>query len=71
MISYNIGQLSFYQAAQHKCNTIFFVGNFVRNNLLGMAHMRKIVEIMQSQQDIQARFMTYDGYLGVLGAFML
>ena len=35
-----------------------------------MAHLTKIVEIMQSKQNIEARFMTYDGYLAVLGALM-
>ncbi len=40
MISFNIGQLAYYQAMQHNCNKIYFVGNFVRNNLLGMSHIR-------------------------------
>lgn len=70
MISFNIGQLAYYQAMQHNCNKIYFVGNFVRNNLLGMSHIRQIVDLMQTQQNIQARFLTYDGYLGAIGAFM-
>jgi type II pantothenate kinase len=46
MISFNIGQLAYYQAAVHNCDTIYFVGNFVRNNLLGMSHIRMIVDLM-------------------------
>lgn len=70
MISFNIGQLAYYQAQQHDCDTIYFVGNFVRNNLLGMSHIRMIVDLMQQTQNIKSRFLTYDGYLGALGAFM-
>lgn len=70
MISFNIGQLAYFQAHLHKCPRIYFVGNFVRNNLLGMANLRKIVDLMQSSQRIEARFMKHDGYIGALGAFM-
>lgn len=70
MISFNIGQLAYYMAAQHKCNDIYFVGNFVRNNIIGMSHIRQIVDLMQEKKNINARFLTYDGYLGAIGAFM-
>jgi len=55
---------------QHQCDTIYFVGNYVRNNLLGMSHIRLIVDLMKTTQNINARFLTYDGYLGAIGAFM-
>jgi pantothenate kinase len=35
-----------------------------------MSHIRMIVDLMQEQKNIQARFLTYDGYLGAIGAFM-
>jgi len=70
MISFNIGSLSYHLAAQHGCSTIYFVGNYVRNNLIGMSHIREIVDLMQSTSNINARFLTYDGYLGAIGAFM-
>ena len=34
MISFNIGQLAFYTAKLHNIKNIYFVGNYVRHNLL-------------------------------------
>lgn len=35
-----------------------------------MSHIRMIVDLMQTNHNVQARFLTYDGYLGAIGAFM-
>ena len=35
MISFNIGQLAYYTAKLHNIKTIYFVGSYVRNNILG------------------------------------
>lgn len=36
MISFNIGQLAYYQSMLHNISHIYFVGSYVRNNYLGM-----------------------------------
>jgi len=70
MISFNIGQLAFYQARLCGSDTIYFVGSYVRDNLFGMSQMRFIVDLMAQEHGVKARFLTYDGYLGAIGAFM-
>mmetsp|Transcript_24068 Transcript_24068/g.29906 ORF Transcript_24068/g.29906 Transcript_24068/m.29906 type:complete len:129 (+) Transcript_24068:587-973(+) len=35
MISFNIGQLAYYTAKLHNIRTIYFVGSYVRSNVLG------------------------------------
>ena len=47
MISFNIGQLAYYTAKLHNCKTIYFVGNYVRNNQLGQNQICFAVDIMQ------------------------
>jgi pantothenate kinase len=54
----------------HGSDTIYFVGSYVRDNLVGMSQIRYIVDLMAQQQGVKARFLTYDGYLGAIGAFM-
>jgi len=71
MISFNIGQLAFYQSQIHNINNIYFVGSYVRNNLLGMEQICFAVNYKKGgMSKISPRFLTYDGYLGAIGAFM-
>ena len=71
MISFNIGQLAVYQSQIHNINNLYFVGSYVRNNFLGMEQICFAVDFMQGgKSKISPRFLTYDGYLGAIGAFM-
>ena len=69
MISFNIGQLAFLTAQLHQTEQIYFIGNFVRGHDLAMERINFAVEFM-SGGHCKANFMTYDGYLGAIGAFL-
>jgi pantothenate kinase len=69
MVSYNIGQLAFFTAQQYDIDDIFFVGNYVRNNNAGMERITFGVDL-NSRLKKRALFMTFDGFLGALGAFL-
>ena len=47
MISFNIGQLAYYTAKLHNIRTIYFVGSYVRNNLLGQQQICFAVDVSQ------------------------
>ena len=70
MISFNIGQLAYLTAElHHSTQDIYFIGNYVRGHDLAMERINFAVEFMSGGK-AQARFMTYDGYLGAIGAFL-
>ncbi|CDW79019.1 UNKNOWN [Stylonychia lemnae] len=69
MISFNIGQLAYMTGQLHQVDQMYFIGNYVRGHDLAMERINFAVEFM-SQQKTQAQFLTYDGYLGAIGAFM-
>ena len=69
MISFNIGQLAFFSSQVHDIDDIYFVGNYIRNNPVGKEKITFAVDMM-SQGKTRPLFMTYDGYLGAIGAFL-
>mgnify|MGYP001351256777 CR=1 FL=1 len=69
MISFNIGQLAFFSSQIHDIDDIYFVGNYIRNNPVGKEKITFGVDMM-SQGKTRPLFMTYDGYLGAIGAFL-
>lgn len=69
MISFNIGQLAFVTGQVHSVDQIYFIGNYVRGHDLAMERINYAVEFMSGGQT-RAQFLTYDGYLGAIGAFM-
>jgi len=69
MISFNIGQLAYFSSQIHDIDDIYFVGNYIRNNPLGKEKITFAVDMM-SQGKTRPLFMTYDGYLGAIGAFL-
>jgi len=69
MISFNIGQLAVSVSQVHDIEDIYFVGNFIRNNPLGKQKISFAVDLMSGNRS-QPMFLTYDGYLGALGAFL-
>ncbi len=48
---------------------MYFIGNYVRGHDLAMERINFAVEFMSGGKS-QARFLTYDGYLGAIGAFL-
>ena len=69
MISFNIGQLAYMTGQLHHTNQMYFIGNYVRGHDLAMERINFAVEFM-SQGTLKANFLTYDGYLGAIGAFL-
>ena len=69
MISFNIGQLAYFASQIHDIDDIFFVGNFIRNNPMGKEKISFSVDMMSGGKT-RPLFMTYDGYLGAIGAFL-
>lgn len=45
MISFNIGQLAFFASQIHEIDDIYFVGNFIRNNPVGMEKITFAVDL--------------------------
>lgn len=72
MISFNIGQLAYMTGQLHgTTNQIYFVGNYVRGHDLAMQKIDFALQFMsQGTTPAKANFLTYDGYLGAIGAFL-
>jgi type II pantothenate kinase len=69
MISFNIGQLAYMTGQLHQTNQIYFIGNYVRGHDLAMEKIDFAIQFMSGGK-AKANFLTYDGYLGVIGAFL-
>ena len=69
MISFNIGQLAYFSSQIHDIDDIYFVGNYIRNNPIGKEKISFAVDMM-SNGKTRPLFMTFDGYLGAIGAFL-
>ena len=69
MISFNIGQLAYLTAQLHQVNQMYFIGNFVRGHDMAMERINYAVNFMSAGVN-HANFLTYDGYLGAIGAFL-
>ena len=69
MISFNIGQLAYMTGQLHQTNQIYFIGNYVRGHDLAMEKIDFAVQYM-SGNSAKAQFLTFDGYLGAIGAFL-
>ena len=66
MISFNIGQIAYLTSQLHGVDKMYFIGNYVRNNDIGMDKISFSVDYMSGGKK-EAMFMTYDGYLGAIG----
>lgn len=69
MISFNIGQLAYLTSVIHDIDDIYFVGNYIKNNNIGKEKITFAVDMMSGQQK-RPLFLTYDGYMGAIGAFL-
>ena len=69
MISFNIGQLAYFSSQIHDVDEIYFVGNYIRNNPVGKEKITFALDIL-SNYKTKSLFMTYDGFLGAIGAFL-
>jgi pantothenate kinase len=69
MISNNIGQIAYLNAKLHQCSRIFFCGGFVQDNPYVWARLTYAIHFW-SKSEMEALFLSHDGYLGALGALL-
>lgn len=70
MITINIGQVAYLNAQLHNTSRIYFVGNFLRQNLLSQKRLSFAIDYWSKGQ-MEALFLEHEGYFGALGAFLL
>ncbi|XP_049851308.1 uncharacterized protein LOC126325855 isoform X2 [Schistocerca gregaria] len=69
MISNNIGQVAYLNAKLHQVKRVYFAGGFIQGNPF-VWHTLSYAINFWSKGDMQAMFLTHDGYLGSLGALI-
>jgi len=70
MVTNNIGQVAYLNATLHHTKRIFFVGNFLRHNLISQRRLSYAINYW-SKGNMEALFLEHEGYFGALGAFLL
>ncbi len=70
MVTINIGQVALLNAKLYNTSRIFFVGNFLRQNVLSMKRLAFAIHYW-SGGTMEALFLEHEGYFGALGAFLL
>lgn len=69
MISTNIAQIAYLQSDRHKVDRIYFGGSFIGGHEQTMTALTTAIQFW-SQGSKEACFLTHDGYLGALGAYL-
>merc|ERR1712137_804823 len=69
MVTNNIGQVAYLNAQLHKTSRIYFVGNFLRENMLSQRRLSFAIDYW-SKGEMEALFLEHEGYFGALGAFL-
>jgi type II pantothenate kinase len=70
MVTNNIGQVAYLNAKLHNTERIYFVGNFLRQNVLSQKRLAYAINYWSSGK-MEALFLEHEGYFGALGAFLL
>jgi len=70
MITNNIGQVAYLNAQLHKTQRIYFVGNFLRHNVISQQRLAFAIDFWSGGKN-EALFLEHEGYFGALGAFLL
>ena len=70
MITNNIGQVAYLNAQLHKTKRIYFVGNFLRHNVISQQRLAFAIDFWSGGKN-EALFLEHEGYFGALGAFLL
>ena len=69
MVTNNIGQVAYLNAKLHKTPRIYFVGNFLRRNMISQRRLSYAINYW-SKGEMEALFLEHEGYFGALGAFL-
>jgi len=70
MVTNNIGQVAYLNAQLHKTSRIYFVGNFLRSNIISQRRLSYAINYW-SKGKMEALFLEHEGYFGALGAFLV
>jgi len=70
MVTNNIGQVAFLNAQLNNCKRIYFVGNFLRHNVISQKRLAYAINFW-SRGKMEALFLEHEGYFGAIGAFLL
>ena len=70
MVTNNIGQVAYLNAQLHNTKHIYFLGNFLRHNVISQQRLSYAINYW-SKGKMEALFLKHEGYYGALGAFLL
>jgi type II pantothenate kinase len=70
MVTNNIGQVAYLNAKLHNTPRIYFVGNFLRSNMISQRRLSYAIHYW-SKGEMEALFLEHEGYFGALGAFLM
>lgn len=75
MIAFNIGQVAYLVAKLYKVDRVYFAGNFIRNHKETMDCINFAFGFFtkkdEEEKNVDAVFLSHDGYLGALGAMLI
>jgi len=69
LVTNNIGQVAYLNAKLHKTPRIYFVGSFLRHNMISQRRLSYAIDYW-SKGEMEALFLEHEGYFGALGAFL-
>jgi hypothetical protein len=69
MITNNIGQVAYLTAQLQNCSKIYFVGSFLRQNLISCRRLAYAIGFWSGGK-MEALFLMHEGYFGALGTFL-
>lgn len=70
LVTNNIGQVSYLNAKLHNTPRIYFVGSFLRENMISQRRLSFAINYW-SKGEMEALFLEHEGYFGALGAFLM
>ena len=69
LVTNNIGQVAYLNAKLHNTPRIYFVGSFLRHNMISQRRLSYAIDYW-SKGEMEALFLEHEGYFGALGAFL-
>lgn len=69
LVTNNIGQVAYLNAKLHNTPRIYFVGSFLRHNMISLRRLSYAIDYW-SKGEMEALFLEHEGYFGALGAFL-
>lgn len=70
LVTNNIGQVAYLNAKLHNTPRIYFVGSFLRENMISQRRLSYAIDYW-SKGEMEALFLEHEGYFGALGAFLM